>query len=252
MKISIIGSGNVATVFAKLISNSNHRLIHVFSRTLENAAELATQYGAGYSDYNGMPGEETDLYIIATSDQSFEQLLPNFSVNNHLIVHTAGSISKDILHNVSTNYGVLYPLQSLHKTNKNLPEIPLLIDANTEENIEALKNFALSISNNVSVVGDQERFILHAAAVIVSNFTNYLYSIAEDFCIKENADFNLLKPLIMETAQRIASHSPKEVQTGPAIRKDIQTLDKHLRLLNKYPKLRTTYMRLTDGIMNPF
>ena len=251
MNISIIGSGNVATVLAKLISNSEHKIIHVFSRTLENAAELANLYGASYSDYNGTPKADTDLYIIATADQSFEQLLPYFKVNNRLIVHTAGSISKDILHNVSQNYGVLYPLQTLHKNTTNLPEIPLLIDANTEANISILKTFALSISNNVSLVKDQERFILHAAAVIVSNFTNYLYGIAEDFCIKEKADFNLLKPLITETAKRVVLHSPKEVQTGPAIRKDIQTLDKHLRLLNKYPKLRTTYMRLTDGIMNP-
>ncbi len=251
MKISIIGSGNVATVFAKLISKSHHEINHIFSRTLDNAAALANIYGAGFSDYNGKPDTETDLYIIATSDQSFEKLLPNFRVNNKLIVHTAGSISKDVLNGVSNNYGVLYPLQTLHKSNTNLPEIPLLIDANTQENIEILKNFASGISNNVSEVADQERFILHAAAVIVSNFTNYLYSIAEEFCVKENADFNLLKPLIMETANRVVSNSPKEVQTGPAIRKDIQTLDKHLRLLNKYPKLRTTYMRLTDGIMNP-
>lgn len=251
MKISIIGSGNVATVLAKLINNSDHEINHIFSRTLENAAELANLYGASYSDYNGSSQTKTDLYIIATTDQSFEQLLPTFKVNNSLIVHTAGSISKDILHSVSKNYGVLYPLQTLHKNNDSLPDVPLLIDANTDENINILKKFALSISNNVSVVKDQERFILHAAAVIVSNFTNYLYGIAEDFCIKEKADFNLLKPLIMETAKRVVNHSPKEVQTGPAIRKDIQTLDKHLRLLNKYPKLRTTYMRLTDGIMNP-
>lgn len=251
MKISIIGSGNVATVFAKLISGSEHELNHIFSRNFENAAALANLYGVNFSDYHGNPDSDTDLYIIATSDHSFEQLLPNFRVNDRLIVHTAGSVSKDILNSVSKNYGVLYPLQTLHKSNTEVPEIPILIDANTDENLQILKNFSLSISNNVSVVADQERFILHAAAVIVSNFTNYLYAIAEEFCYNEKADFNLLKPLILETAKRVVTHSPKEVQTGPAVRKDIQTLDKHLRLLSKYPKLRTTYMRLTDGIMNP-
>ena len=151
MKISIIGSGNVATVLAKLISNSEHEIIHVFSRTLENAAELANQYNAGYSDYNGTPKSQTDLYIIATADQSFEQLLPNFRVNNHFIVHTAGSISKDILHNVSENYGVLYPLQTLHKSTTNLPEIPLLIDANTEGNINIL-TFAFLIKQKLKTI----------------------------------------------------------------------------------------------------
>jgi predicted short-subunit dehydrogenase-like oxidoreductase (DUF2520 family) len=98
---------------------------------------------------------------------------------------------------------------------------------------------------------DEERLKLHTAAVIVSNFTNHLYAIAEDFCKSEHIDFNLLKPLILETAQRIMNMSPADVQTGPAVRKDIQTLDKHLRLLVNHPKLRTTYLRLSDSIMNP-
>jgi predicted short-subunit dehydrogenase-like oxidoreductase (DUF2520 family) len=97
---------------------------------------------------------------------------------------------------------------------------------------------------------DEERLKLHTAAVIVSNFTNHLYSLAEEFCSNEKVEFNMLKPLIIETAQRIMHESPSKVQTGPAVRKDIQTLDKHLRLLTNYPKLRTTYLRLTDSIMN--
>jgi hypothetical protein len=95
------------------------------------------------------------------------------------------------------------------------------------------------------------RLRLHTAAVIVNNFTNYLYSVAEVFCEKEMVDFNLLKPLIKETADRIMDNSPREVQTGPAVRKDITTLDKHLRLLAAHPKVRTLYMRMTDGIMHP-
>jgi hypothetical protein len=91
---------------------------------------------------------------------------------------------------------------------------------------------------------------IHAAAVIVNNFTNYLYAVTETFCHQECIDFNLLKPLILETAHRIQSVSPHDVQTGPAIRSDIGTIDKHLRLLNNHPKLKTLYTRLTDGIMN--
>src|SRR5690606_27443794 len=128
---------------------------------------------------------------------------------------------------------------------------PLLVEGNTDENTMIIAEFAKSISSIVKIVQEEERFNLNAAAVIACNFTNYLYSIAEEFCENENADFNLLKPLIMETATRVMTGSPRELQTGPAVRKDIQTLDRHLRILQKYPKLRTTYMRLTDGIMNP-
>lgn len=251
MKISLIGSGNVATSFAKLITKADHKIVQVFSRNLDNAKLLAEEYGATYSNYNENAHAEADLFIIATADHSFTDLLPQFKIQNRLIVHTAGSVSIDILQEVSQNYGVIYPLQTLHKHIKELPEIPLLIDANNEKNMNIIQQFAKSVSTNVTIVHDQERFTLHTAAVIVNNFTNHLYTIAENYCKAEQANFNLLKPLILETANRIMLYSPKDVQTGPAIRKDIKTLDKHLRLLNKYPKLRTTYMRLTDGIMNP-
>ena len=86
---------------------------------------------------------------------------------------------------------------------------------------------------------------------LVSNFTNHLYAVTDEFCQKENLDFNLLFPLIKETAERIKDFSPKDVQTGPAIRNDVFTLDKHLRLLSAHPKLKYLYLKLTDSIMNP-
>lgn len=134
---------------------------------------------------------------------------------------------------------------------KVIPSIPFLVDGNSPDVTEFIRVFALSLSPHVTITNDDERLKLHTAAVIVSNFTNHLYAIAEEFCESEKIDFGLLRPLIMETAQRLESISPSAVQTGPAIRKDIHTLDKHLRLLSAYPKLRTTYLRLTDSIMNP-
>ena len=134
---------------------------------------------------------------------------------------------------------------------KSIPEIPFLIDGNNEAVIKTIYDFAKTLSGDVQVINDEDRLKLHTAAVIVSNFTNHLYAIAEDFCKKEHVSFDLLKPLIMETAARIKDQSPGDVQTGPAVRKDIHTLDKHLRILSQYPKLRTTYLRLTDSIMNP-
>jgi hypothetical protein len=131
-----------------------------------------------------------------------------------------------------------------------IPSIPFLVDGNTVDVTKFIEEFALSISDSVRRVGDDERLKLHAAAVVVSNFTNHLYAIAEEFCEKENIEFGMLKPLILETAYRVQSLSPSKVQTGPAVRKDIITLDKHLRILAAHPKLRTMYLRLTDSIMN--
>ena len=132
-----------------------------------------------------------------------------------------------------------------------IPPIPFMIDANNEKTLSILQGFAQSLSDAVELASDEDRIKLHIAAVLVSNFTNHLYALAETFCDKENIHFDLLKPLIMETANRVQEHLPSTVQTGPAIRRDILTIEKHLKILLEHPALRTTYVRLTDSIMNP-
>ena len=130
-----------------------------------------------------------------------------------------------------------------------IPAIPFLIDGNSDDVCLFLESFAKTLSPDVQMKGDEERLKLHVAAVIVSNFTNHLYTLAEEFCEKEKIDFKLLAPLIKETAVRVQDHSPAKVQTGPAIRNDVFTLDKHLRLLANYPRLKYIYLKLTDSIM---
>jgi len=251
MQVVLIGSGNVATTLGRLIQRNNHKVIQVTSRNIEHAKMLGDELQAAYTDYNGTLDKSADLYIIAVSDMALHECVQHYNIHDKLIVHTAGSVSKDVLKNVSYHYGVLYPLQSLRKEMQVIPEIPFLIDGNNEAVLKAIYEFAITLSPDVQVIGDEDRLKLHAAAVIVSNFTNHLYAIAEDFCKNEHVNFDLLKPLILETASRIKHQSPSAVQTGPAVRKDIHTLDKHLRLLSNYPKLKTTYLRLTDSIMNP-
>jgi predicted short-subunit dehydrogenase-like oxidoreductase (DUF2520 family) len=251
MKIALIGSGNVATVLGRLITKNGHQVCQVISRDIEHAKLLAEELGGGYADFDGKPDRSADLFIIAISDAALDHFFVKGAISDKIVVHTAGSVSKDILKNFSSRYGVLYPLQSLRKEMPYIPSIPLLVDGNDGATTDFIESFARSISPDVQRMGDEARLKLHAAAVVVSNFTNHLYAITEDFCSKENVDFDMLKPLIIETAERIKEASPSRVQTGPAIRKDILTLDKHLRLFTAHPKLRTMYLRLTDSIMNP-
>ncbi|MFZ1529133.1 MAG: F420-dependent NADP oxidoreductase [Ferruginibacter sp.] len=251
MKIVLIGSGNVATVLGRLIVQKGHSVKQVISQDINRAKELADELQASCADTSAAVDMDSDLVIISISDSNLEFVLSEVRDKRKPVVHTAGGVNKDVLKKYSDNYGVLYPVQTLRKQMTEIPRIPFLVDGSSEEMIEFVENFAKTLSGDVNRANDEERIRLHLAAVIVSNFTNYMYSIAEDYCKKEKVDFNILKPLIMETAQRVMEHSPAEVQTGPAVRKDIQTMDKHLRLLVNYPKLRTTYLRITDSIMNP-
>jgi predicted short-subunit dehydrogenase-like oxidoreductase (DUF2520 family) len=251
MKIVIIGSGNVATVLARLCVKNNHQILQVMSRHAGNAKILADELGCSYADYDGVTNMDADIYIVAISDSVLFSLNKSFKLGDKLIVHTAGSVSKEVLKDISTNYGILYPLQSIRKEMETIPQIPFLIDGSSEEAASLIENFAKTISPLVTKTTEEERHKLHVAGVFVNNFTNHLYAAAEDFCEKEKLDFKLLFPIMMETASRTKEVSPKNVQTGPAYRNDVFTLDKHLRLLANHPKLKYLYLKLTDSIMNP-
>ena len=249
MQIVIVGSGNVASVIGRLCKQNGHQILQVISRNAGHAKILADEFECDYTDYGGEMNNHAELYLVAVIDTALADLDNSFTLGNKLILHTAGSVSKDVLKNVSINYGVLYPLQSLRKEMEYATDIPLLVDGNTEETITLIEDFAKTLSLNVTKANDEERLKLHVAAVVVSNFTNHLYALAENFCKKEQVDFALLAPLIKETAERIQNFSPAEVQTGPAVRNDIFTIEKHLRILTNHPALIYLYLKLTDSIM---
>ena len=251
MKLSFIGSGNSATVLAHLCREKGHTLQQIIARNEEAGRALAAEMNCSYIPFGAAPDRETEAVIICLSDNALSEALCGMNFGNIPVMHTAGAVSMNVLQTVSSNYGILYPLQSLSRKNPVIPSIPFIVEGNNEHMRAFVRFLAGTLSDTVDELDEERRLRLHAAAVIVNNFTNYLYSTAKDFCDKEKIDFDLLKPLIVETAERIKDNSPADVQTGPAIRKDIITLDKHLRLLSNYPKLRTMYMRMTDGIMNP-
>jgi len=249
MDVVIIGSGNVATVLARKIKAAQHNIVQVVGRNAEHVSVLANEMGCRGGDFSTID-KNAALYIIAIADNALHSIGSKISLVNKLVVHTAGAVSKDVLATVSSHYGVMYPLQSLRMERPQLPEIPFLVDANNEVSLSALKDFASTLSNDVSKSNDAERLKLHVAAVVVSNFTNHLYAHAQDFCEKEGVAFSHLQPLIEETAIRMRQVPPKELQTGPAIRNDVFTLDRHLKTLAAHPKLKYLYIKLTDSIMS--
>ena len=248
MKVVLIGSGNVATVLGYKISAAGHTIRQVISRNETHAALLAGELNCGYSSAFESIDRDADLYIIAISDDALATIDTKLFLEKKMVVHTAGSVSKDILKKVSKNYGVLYPFQSLRKEKVNIREMPLLVDANTDDNSTLIYDFAKTISEQVSRVGDEERKKLHLGAIMVNNFANHLYALTQDYCKKENIDFTLLLPLIHETSSRLQFYPAIEMQTGPAVRNDSITIKKHLALLRKYPSLKKIYQLFTSSI----
>lgn len=249
MDIVIIGSGNVAAVLGRKFKAAGHRIVQVVSRNASAANKLAYEWDTASTNYRILMNKKADVYLIAVSDSAIAEIVHELKLPGKVVAHTAASVSKDILKNVSEHYGIFYPLQSLRKEMTVLPDVPIFFDGNDETAKKTLEQLARSISHEKATeAGDDTRMKLHVGAVFVSNFTNHMYALAEEYCKKEGLDFKQLLPLIEETAFRIKDISPRLAQTGPAIRHDKETLQKHIELLKDYPQLKNIYLVLTESI----
>jgi predicted short-subunit dehydrogenase-like oxidoreductase (DUF2520 family) len=219
------------------------------SRNVEHAGELASKYNAGAVALTESEFASADIYIVALADIALDSIEKITGLKNKFVVHTAGSVSIDALKNNTSAYGVLYPLQTLSKEAGEIPEIPFLVDGNTKEITHRIVEFARSLSGNVIIANDQERLNYHIAAVFVGNFTNHLYAMAESFCEKEKINFKNLLSLINQVTSNINFTSPHDVQTGPAIREDIFTLNRHLQALTAHPDIKYLYLKLSESIL---
>ncbi|MDB4902471.1 MAG: oxidoreductase [Mucilaginibacter sp.] len=250
MRITIIGSGNVATHLAAAFKNAGHRIVQVYSRDMQNAALLAYHVGAEPIDNLNQVNPETDIFIISVKDDAIISTAKTLSKHQKLIVHTSGATDLSSLSAFTSNAGVFYPLQTLSK-NKEVDffTVPLCVEGANETITFELEQLAQTISNHVYRINSEQRKILHLAAVFACNFPNYLYSIAQQLLAKHNMEFELLRPLILETAQKVQDHLPAEVQTGPAIRNDKNTMAIHLQMLNGEPEMKNLYELLSQAII---
>ena len=249
MDIVIIGTGNVAAILGRKFKAAGHKIVQVVGRNSMDASALAYEWDTISTNYKSPIDKNADVYIIAVTDDAIATIATDFKLPGKVVAHTAASVPKEVLKNITSHYGVFYPLQSLRKEMKILPDVPVFFDGRDEHTKKILAQLAHSIATvKVLEAGDDQRLKLHIAAVVVSNFVNHLYTMAEDYCRKEGLDFKQLLPLIEETASRLKNISPKEAITGPAIRHDNETIQKHLELLKAHPQLKNLYILLTESI----
>jgi len=242
--VIILGNGNVATQLQiAFLKSKECNLKQVYSRSTPISSKLKSKV-----EFTQKIKEikDADVYIISISDDSIRAFSKQLQFENKLVVHTSGSVSiHDLLCNANT--GVFYPLQTISKQKKiSFKNIPICLEAKRQKDIDLLVKVAKSISNKVYLINSKQRKSLHIAAVFVNNFTNHLYQIGSDICEENQVDFEILKPLIKETARKIEKLSPREAQTGPAKRNDMQTINKHLSQITANQQ--EIYTLLTNSI----
>lgn len=252
MKIVFIGSGNVATQLSMAFAARGHRVLQVYSRSAINAKKLAAKVGAGYTGNLDALRKDADLYIFAVNDHAIKELAAKCNIGNRLAVHTSGSVAITVLKKTSLNYGVLYPMQTFSKgITVNFSSVPIFVEGNNSKTEKTLYRIACKLTkkNNVHIMDSAQRKLVHLAAVFANNFSNHLFSIAEKMLRKNHLPFDLMKPLILQTAQKIQQQNPQQVQTGPAKRGDKKIINEHLRMLHNFPQYKKIYKLLSGSIL---
>lgn len=243
--VSIIGAGNVAThlfqafhkasgITMKQWYNRDSTKINTYKNTVSVIDDISKL-------------ENADVYIIAISDDAIAGISKSLPFENRLTVHTSGSVSLYDL-DKKNRRGVFYPLQTFSKDAiVNFKEVPICIETIDKQDLPLLKTLAEALGSKSHKINTDQRRALHLAAVFVNNFTNQLYRIAHEITESQGVEFDILKPLILETAKKVQDLSPYMAQTGPAKRNDKKTIKKHLKLLeNEHHK--AIYELLTASI----
>ena len=247
IKIVIIGSGNVAQHLIQAFAKGREiEVLQVFSRQKEILIPLLDS-GKITNDFNNLA--EADIYIIAVSDDAISKVSSQLPFKNRLVVHTSGSVPINSLDNKNRR-GIFYPLQTFTKGKEvDFNQIPICLESENDSDFELLEKVAKTISNNVFKSNEKQRRALHISAVFVNNFVNEMYRIGNEICEENKVPFEILKPLILETVNKVMTLSPEEAQTGPAKRNDTQTIEAHLDFLSN-ENHSTIYKILTQSIQN--
>ncbi len=256
MDVSFIGSGNLAWHLAPALDNAGYIVREVYSLNPAHAEALTERlYQADVKASLDFSTSKSRLYIIATADDNIQDVARDIILpDGATLVHTSGSQPLSLLQfAAATNTGVLYPLQTFSKNKRiDFREVPLFIESSDTDSERILMAMAKAISSKVRKIASEERKALHVAAVFASNFPNHMLTIAKKILKENNLDFEVLKPLILETVNKSLAIGPEQAQTGPAIRSDLEVLDHHIEFLQSDERVAELYRVISQHILDMY
>ncbi|WP_222983990.1 Rossmann-like and DUF2520 domain-containing protein [Flagellimonas meishanensis] len=248
LSLVILGTGNIANHLFDAFEKLDHVVVaQVVGRSAQKLQKFA-QHTSTTTDFDNVL--DADIYLIAVKDDAIGEVSAHLADKKGLVVHTSGVVDMHAISNF--NRGAFYPLQTFSKERPmDFSQIPICVEAQDHHSLGKLKKLASLLSDSVHEINSEQRKKLHLAAVFVNNFTNYLYGIGEEICLSEGLAFDLLKPLILETAEKVQDLSPKAAQTGPAKRGDIASMQAHLKLIER-EELKKLYKHLSEAIQKAY
>ena len=240
----------MATNLAHALHESGQDIEAVFSRTMSSAKELATRVEATATDNLDDLPRDADAYIIAVKDDALPSVILQLTQGRSecKFFHTAGSVPMSVFGEVA-HHGVIYPMQTFSKERMvDFSRVPLFIEANDNETLDQARRIAESVSQKVYELTSEQRRQLHLAAVFACNFSNHCYALAENILANEGIPFDVMLPLVDETAAKVHTISPLQAQTGPAIRYDETILNRQKEMLADDPLTQQLYDLMSKSI----
>ena len=250
-RVVIIGSGNLAEALARAVAKSDLELVQIFARNPERARVVAELAATDWAMHSEMLRQDADIYLIAVSDKAVEQVAATLPIpESAAVAHTAGSVPVTAIPARFARRAVFYPMQTFTRGREvDFGEIPVFIEASSPALCDELEAFARRLSRTVIRSDSAQRAKVHLAAVFACNFANRMYALGERIARDAGLDFEVLKPLVTETAAKARdARSPLDVQTGPAARHDAATLERHLALLADDPEMQELYSKISQNI----
>ena len=248
-KIVFVGAGNVATQLAQAFHEHGRKVVQVYSRSDSSARSLAETLQCDYTTDLSCIYPGANLYLFSVADQALADLVKQFPLTNVAVAHTSGSLPLSVLTKPGLRAGVFYPLQTFSKKRKpDFSAIPFFLESNDPDLLASLHELAGTLSNDVRHIDSAQREIIHIAAVFACNFTNHLFSIADELLESNHISFDILHPLIRETIEKALASKPATVQTGPAVRNDRQIIEKHINTLATLPGYQIIYNFISQSI----
>lgn len=248
MKVVVIGSGNVAESLAQAIAEAEGlELMQIFARNEERGRKVAE---LAHTEWSNSEIAEADLYLISVSDNAVEGCAKSLHIpQNAVIAHTAGCCPIDALA-PHTHRAVFYPFQTFSVGRKvDFTKGYIFVEGATEHALHTVEEAAHALTAKVLSADTARRAVIHLSGVFACNFANAMYANAAEVLAKEGLPFDIVAPVIEETAKKVVeSQDPAQSQTGPARRGDTQTLDRHRKMLAEVPEKREIYDKISEDI----
>jgi predicted short-subunit dehydrogenase-like oxidoreductase (DUF2520 family) len=253
MTYTLIGAGNMAWLIASRMQSAGHACLGAWGRNPAATEELCAAFALPRLATPDPDPDSADACILAVADSAVPEIAAAFSLRNTTLIHTAGTLSIDVVAAGSVHAGVIWPVYSIRKYA--LPDhrnFAALIEANTGLAATSVRMIADAICDTSYEADGEQRRWLHLAAVMGNNFVNHLLGIVADICTEQKLPLSLLQPLLDQTLSGMYGRHPGELQTGPARRHDLETMDRHLSMLAAHPQWRILYTALSKAIMDRF